>query len=371
MKEYIKKFWTTLLGGFVFGIALAVLLGIPIRFVVSLAIFLFILNTIIEQAEGYGTVTNLVKKVFAFAVGVIIFVGLRAIAGYLLDLPADRTHQDLVSGSGIWGITTRSITTNIVFEILFLIPGAAIAYLVVKEGRFWKTALVITCTVLLCWVAWTIKQRAHAEAMKRQSQALVSLNARGLNNRALINEAAATTSFGVAKAKVGLFYQQDGTNGFVLDQNLRNWSVLPGARVKQLHPDALPIVFEGEAFTQVMLPNTNGSFVGGTKTWVESWKFDWVDGRNAANPNHSLARRQVQEKIVHFKSGEIVYTGLQIEPGDKVRYLNSTKPFKELGKGGLHDVDVRADHTASASGSIVIAGGAEEGEVKIVVTPRI
>lgn len=288
MKAYLMQFWKIMLGGFILGILLTILLDIPWRFTLSLIIFVFLLNAIIEQAKSFGNVGNTVKKIFCFAIGVVVFVGLRSVAGYLLDMPAERSHQDLVTGNGIAGITTRSISTNIVFELLFLVPGVAIAYLVVKEGRGWRTTLVITCTLLLAWVTWAMKQRVHAEAMKRQSQAIVSLNARGLNNKALVNEAAAATSFGVAKAKVSLFYQQNGTNGFVLDQRLGGWSVLPGAKVKQLNPEVLPVVFEGEAFTQVVLPNTNGSFVGGAKTWVEAWKFDWTSGAVAPGKTKNI-----------------------------------------------------------------------------------
>jgi len=287
MIAYIKKFWVTLLGSFLFGIVLAIFCwNPPWQFFVSLAIFVFLLNAVIEQASNLGAVAGVVKKITLFVAGVLIFVGLRVIAGYFLDMPASQTYQEVTSGNDILGIHVGRISRNIAFELLFLVPGMAIAYLVVKEGRFWKTILVVICALLLCWVAWTIKQKTHAEAMKRQTQALVSLNARVLNNKAminekaLINEAAAATSFGIAKETISVFYQWDaGTTNLVENSSITN-RLEVGEKVLQLRPNEQPIIFEGQAFTEVVLLNTNGSFVGGTKTWVEAWKFNWVDGRN-------------------------------------------------------------------------------------------
>lgn len=325
MIAYLKKFGATLLGSYVLGITLAIVAGIPWRFIVTLAIFLFILNTIIEQSKNYGAITGAFKKIALLAAGTIIFVGLRGVTGYFLDMQAGQVFQDLISTRP----DTSRLATNMVFELLFLVPGVAIAYLVVQKSRFWKTVLVLTCTILLACFTWTIKQRGHTEAMKRQTQAVVSLNARGLNNKALINEAAAATSFGVAKEQISVWYQWDGTN-IAINQAITN-AVLQGQRVLQLRPNDQPVVFESQAFTEVVLQNTNGSFIGGTKVWVEAWKFNWIDGKSAA-----AAVASVKVVSTYIVNRDEVISTLSV-PDNSMVYLEADKAFCILEKYGVND----------------------------------
>ena len=281
MWAYLKKFWAVLSVGLLFGVALAILIGIPWQFTLALAVFVFVLNTIIEQVRSGGAVIDATKKLFTFAVGITVFVGFRAVIGYLMDTPADQAYKDLTLGNGLSGIPWRRVSVNIVFELLLLIPALTIAYKVAKKAKGWRSTFVVVCTLLLVWVAWTMKQAPHAQAMKRLTQARISLDARGRNNHALLNEAAAASSFGVAKEPIGVFYQWNTTTSNMVKNLAITNRLQVGDQVLQPNPDKPPQFFEGLYFTEVVLKGQDGSFLGGTKIWVETRQFSWVDGGNA------------------------------------------------------------------------------------------
>lgn len=288
MFAYIKKFWLAIVGGLSFGIALTILLDIPVvLFSVSLAIFVCVLQVFVEKLVSSGA-ADLISKVFRIFGAILVFVGLRSFVGYLIDNPAGNgVHEAIASSNGYLNLPFHSMPANLLFELLFLVPGWWIAYGVVQKNKGWRVVVGIFCTLAVIWVGWTMKQKTHAEAMKRQTQALISLSARSLNNKALINEAAAATSFGIAKEQVSVFYQWDaGATNMVMDTSI-TIRLKIGDRVLQLRPNDLPVIFEGQAFTQIVLANTNGSFVGGTKTWVEAWRFDWVNGKNTVTATMS------------------------------------------------------------------------------------
>jgi hypothetical protein len=330
MWNYIKTFWKSLSCGLMLGLALAVLIlrdSIIVQFTVSLAIFILILNVVIEKAKNAGAVKDLMGKVFRFCIGILIFVFIRSFAGFFLDMPTiGEVHEGVASSPhGYLGIPFGSIPANLFLELLFLVPGGAIAYLVVKEGRWWRTGLVLLCAMAVPWVAWSMKQKASTQAMKRLSQATINLTTRKMNNAA----AAATTCFGVAIANINTFYFWDGTN--MTWMAITN-EVPQGQRVLQLHPNENPLEFEGQAFNEVVLPGTNGSFVGGIKVWVEAWKFNWGDGRNAIEESKPTASAVIKSPLRGLTleinlTNDQTYAVSDLSQGQGWRYLSFNGAF--------------------------------------------
>jgi hypothetical protein len=333
MFNYIKKFWETLAGAFLLGVALAIFCwNPPWQFFVSLAVFAFLLNAVVEQAKAHGGAAfDLIKKVWTVTVGVLVFVGLRAIAGYFLDMPASQSYQEIARGNDILGLHVGQMATNVVIELLFLVPGVAIAHLIVKEGKFWKTALTLVCAALLVWVVWSVKQKTHAQAIRAETQARVNLDARRRSDHAL----AIATCFGIAREDVRLFYTWDGTN-ITRKLGVTNLVVQSDERVLRLNPDQTNVFFQGQAFTEVMIANANGSFIDGTKVWVESWKFDWTDGKVAPTPAPSPAKATTPTVgptlpgitlEIGLTNGQVLTVKDDLRQGQSWRYLSFVGAF--------------------------------------------
>lgn len=324
MFTYIKQFGATLLGSFALGITLTWLSGIPWRFVMTIAVFLFILKILIEQKKSHGAVIDAFKEFALFMVGLVMFVGLRASAGYFLDIQISQTYNDVFSAS-------PNLARDIVFEFLFLGPGVAIAYLVLKKGAFWRGTMVAVSTLLLACLIWSIKQRPHSEAMKRQTQSRISLDARVRNNRALLNEAAAATSFGIAKEPIVVFYQWDAAlSNMVKNLTMTNRVLRSGEQVLQLHPNEPALIYQGLAFAEVILKNPDGSFLSGTKAWVEARQFTWVDGGTTALPSAKT------EAVSFTVNKDEVISTLSV-PNNSTIYMEADKAFCILEKYGTND----------------------------------
>lgn len=285
MKDYIKKVWKLLVWGLALGLTLTILLEhVPIRFMLSVMIFVVIVGEFVEWEKTLTGFNELVKKVTWLSAGVIVFVWSRAIVGFFMDQPSIRAYEDIASGGGALYLHKNSWTTNMMFELLYLPPGLAVAYLVIKGGLVWKIASVLCSTILLVWVSWTMQQPPHAQAIKRQAQAWVSLNARGRTHNALVNTAAAVSSYGLAKEPVAVFYQLNGGTNMVKDLSLTNRVLALGEQVLRPNPEEPPFFYQGMTFVRVVLKNPDGSFLNGYSAWVEVRQFDWVDGNITAAP---------------------------------------------------------------------------------------
>lgn len=84
----------------------------------------------------------------------------------------------------------------------------------------------------------------------------------------------------------------------------------------------------------------------------------------------SFARRGVQEKVVNFKAGEPTHTGIMVQKGDVLYFINPTAPFKFSGASKFHTINKTMICDISNPGLLVINGWKEDGGVLIKVIPQ-
>ena len=331
MIEHLKKSWVTLVTGLIFGIFLQALTGIPWSFIPSLLMFIVTLDIIVGEINKNQGAKTAIKNLTYFFAGLIAFIGMRAVFGYLIDMPASWSYAQLEKSGGLMGIAWSGITAPaIIVDILFILPGAGFSYLLVNGGKFWKGTMALTCIILMVGVIWGIKQPAHSQAAKRQVQAKISLDANHRNNNALVKESAAASSYGIAKTLVTRFYGLDiKTNEIV--KNIVGFELPQGSVVLQTKPGEKAHMAHGQAFTSVILPDKNGSFIGGEWVWVESTQFDWVDGGNILQGKKFVVGSEKTTKIV-FDTDDKVVILENWQAGQKIKisgYGDNTVYFRD------------------------------------------
>lgn len=275
-KGIVAGFLSALIIGLVGGWGVSSLMPIRWQFIVSLVVFLFILEFALLQLEKESATKRFAVKIFFLILGMFSFIGFRIVVGHLFNMPLDGSY-DAINGVGTVGALHKSIPAQLALEILLVLPAGAFSYLLVYGGIKTK-GFIIFCSIPLFFVVlWQIKQPENTEALNRNLRGTVDLHTSNLNIDALKKEGAAASSYGIARISVNKFYSWDNiTNSVSIMENV-NIIIPEGGIVMQANPGKKGVSYEGQYFIQVILANNDGSFFGGQKTWVESNSFDWVD----------------------------------------------------------------------------------------------
>ncbi len=306
----MKNFWKGLLGGVVVALILRVVLPVNLEFLFSLVVFVLLLVFTLDWAEKQKELISTSRKTFDLVAIVLCFIGLRVVTGYFFDMPVIQTYNKL-DGIGIIGTSYKIIPYQLVLELLFILPGMAIAYKAIKGGKFSRGLIYLMSFLMFFVVLWQAKQEFHTQATRRLVQSTIDLQARDFHNKSLVKEGATASSYGIAKAKIMVFYRWDAeSNTFLLDKEMmENRTISEGGKVLQARSDEKAKVYAGQSFTEIILSAKNGSFLnpeGDRRIWVLSTQFDWVNGGAVTDKSSITKSEDGKVWTVNFYTDEVV-----------------------------------------------------------------
>ncbi|GEM_PF-4262664 len=291
-------------------IALAVqaILGIHWQTSAAFVALLIITEYILRQLEKDSAIKRFLRRSGQYILIIICYLGTRILFGYLFNAPIANTDEDLVKvGAKLVGYKDLSWAGNLVLEIAFILPGLVVATLLAKGGKWALPVYVLSIPAFLA-VLWQAKQPEHTAAVKRNLQGAVALDARHQNNSGLTKEAAAASSYGIAKASITHFYRFDAEIGsFFVPEDLKGFTIPEGGTVLQPRPNEKGKELEGRYYVEVILPDENGEFLNGERVWVNPTEFNWVDGGNIISNKYAIVK-SAGGKIwtVNFYTDEII-----------------------------------------------------------------
>src|SRR6056297_1067142 len=285
-----------LMAALVVAIVLRILIPLPVRFFLSLTIFVFVVEMMFKEV-GTDTKT-VINKVAVFGFGVLAFVGFRIIVGHAFNFPLVETYQSL-EGSGLLGSLFQETTPqNIILELLFLLPGIGFAHGLIKGSRGTKKTLYVFSVLMFGVVLWQVKQVQNSEAISRYSQSSVNEWTTELNYSAMEKE---------ARAKIIVLEARQDIRNFALSKDTRvnPKEVIRKGRKMMLLSDK-PMVdpdIMAEPMVKVTLEK-NGVFKG-AKVFVPYRKVQRVnifqEEKETAEKKRELTpQEKLQKSVAHY-----------------------------------------------------------------------
>lgn len=386
-----KRIMISVLMGIALGVAVRLLIPVSPGFIFSIVLMVVVLELLLEELEKDNAIKRYTKKLVYGGAVLLAFIGFRLAAGYLFDMPVVSTYA-LVVGRDVIGAQLNPVQT-FMLEVLFVLPGLGLAYTLVHGGGVGRNFVYSVAVLSFFAVLWQVKQVDHTQATGFYAQSTINLNSSRLIASGQEKVKKANSRYAILTSDVSRIYGggEDTTTGqFAMFKQEEDLS--QGLLVKLTNVPAR--VVEGQAFVNIRLPEDDGSFVPLTgavwdptssHVWIEAEYLKEVNGvevdpatghlqpqtKRPKPPRVVMAQRQMQEKVVEFKSGERVVTGLTMRPGDAIRYLSPTSPFRVWGGNSFHTI-ARADtFRAHEAGEIIVYGGDQgSGKVRIVVIPN-
>jgi len=181
--QRIKSVFFKALGA---AIVLKILFLSPLLFVVSLLVFICLLDITLTKLEEDSATKRLSKKIWWFGVGLGIFVGFRIVLGHYCDMPFVNAYNSLEGVNGIIGLPmAKDIPQALIFELSFLIPGAGLAYAIIKGGPKTHKVLYSISVLFFIFVLWQTKFPEDVKNTKRLLTAYHLLSRKNAREKAM------------------------------------------------------------------------------------------------------------------------------------------------------------------------------------------
>lgn len=162
----------------VVAIAVRVILPISPAFVLSLAIFFFLLERFLLKLEEDSATSRSLKKAMMLGAAVLTFVGVRLAADFLLGMPLVDTSVALSGNGPKFGV---NVPQTLVLELLFLLPGMGIAHLLVYGKEAGRKTVYLGSVAAFALVLWQVKQPEHSQSAGRYAQSVIDVSSRNLS----------------------------------------------------------------------------------------------------------------------------------------------------------------------------------------------
>ncbi|RLC38420.1 hypothetical protein DRH27_02280 [Candidatus Falkowbacteria bacterium] len=278
MKTDIKSIGLMLLFAILFAVTLRILMPIPIVSLIAFIIFMLLLEISFQVFEKESAIKRGFSKIKVFAVGIILYLGLRIIFGHLFGMPlvdaVDETNK-----IGFFNfLISKKLPENIVLEIAFMLPALGLTYWFVTGGKRARGFLWTMSFILFMVILWQIKQPGHNLAMERFAKATIGHHASKLQMESFIKETeAATTWVGLGDVPINavydIEYNQEGEVKFLKTIKTFNgkpiYDILsPHTVVQMADPNQKPLIYKGQNFIQIKLPDETGNFVHSRKVHI-------------------------------------------------------------------------------------------------------
>jgi len=278
MKLDIKNIGFMSLRLIIFAIIIRILLPISTMSLLAIAIFMIMLELTLLILEQDSAIKRNFSRIKIFVVGITLYLGLRIIFGYILDMPL----VDAINATNKIGFfnfpVSEKFPESIILEIAFMLPALGLACWFVKGGNKTKSFLWVVSFVLFILVLWQIKKPDHNFAMQRFANAAIGHHTSMLDMKSFIKETeTATTWVGLGDVPINAVYdiEYNSEGGIKLLKTIQYFNSKPiydilksHAVVQMANPEQRPIIYEGQNFVQIKLPDETGNFVHSKKVWI-------------------------------------------------------------------------------------------------------
>lgn len=361
MFDFFKKIGGGAGIGLVFAVIIRILIPVPMRFLFALVLFGAVAEIICEQYEKESATKRTAKRLAMVAVAIGAFIAFRLAAGQLFGMRIDAGVASFFGDK-----TSPGEFQAGVLELLFLLPGAGLAY-AVAYGGIGRKIVIGLAVVGFFLVLWQVKQPANSQSAGLRSQSFINWTTRA-NNLA----AARTTtkkSWAVAKSKVPRVYRIAlDADGRAKPPEVVEGLSLADQEVVKLSSSA-PVVYQDQGFIAFRVYDALTGVVGSEELWVEAEAIEpldaveYQDGKVVpARPQDTLAANS-GVRVFNFKPGERVPTGIVLQPGEMIRFESLSAPFKYCGR--IIDEPQVSRAKGKGVGEVVLYGLEQAGQVSI------
>ncbi|HNW09414.1 MAG TPA: hypothetical protein PK619_01675 [bacterium] len=360
MMTFLKKIGTGVGMGLAFAVIIRILIPIPIRLVFAIVLAGAVAELICEQVEKDSATKRMAKRLALVAVAIGAFIAFRVAAGQLFGMPVTAGVASFFGDKVKPGEFQAAV-----LELLFLLPGAGLAYAVAYGGKARNLAIGLAVLGFFL-VLWQVKQPQNAQSAGLRSQSFINWTTRA-NNQA----AAKTTtkkSWGIATSKVPRVYRITlDEKGEPQPPEIVKGLSLTDQEVVKLSSTP-PVVYQDQGFVAFRVWDALTGIKDSEELWAEAEAIEpldaveYQDGKIVpARPQKASNTTQPADKLISFEPGQRVETGVIVYPGCTVIFYGATAPFTFSG----HQVRGSEKFKVDQYGQVTIYGLDRAGQVYV------